>query len=110
MDNLTFESLSFDCDLPRLEEYLERFELYILCRDSMTDEKKTALFLTLIGREGYSTVKNLLHPVSPLKAGYDAIKKALLNHMLPQTFESAERAKFNSLMRKSGETIRAFIL
>ena len=43
-------------------EYVERLEQYFIANDIEDDKKKTAIFLTIIGAETYSLLRNLLAP------------------------------------------------
>ena len=46
-------------------EYVERLEQYFLANDIADEEKQTAVFLTVIGSDTYSLLRNLLTPEKP---------------------------------------------
>ena len=53
---------SSDLKAYNITEYMERVEQCFIAND-VTDEKKhTAIFLTVIGNETYSLLRNLLEP------------------------------------------------
>ena len=105
---LEFLDLNFS---PRdFEDYLERFELWCDTQDTLTEQKKTAYFLTLIGKPAYALLKNLSFPDAPKTKTFEQLRSLLLDHVTPHNFEIAERAKFNTLQRQSNQSIRDFIL
>ena len=93
-----------------IEDYLERFELWCLTKGDLKDDIKVAHFLTIVGKDAYSLIKNLSFPNAPSKLSYEKIKEILLHQVMPRNFEIAERAKFNVMQRHSTQAIRDFIL
>ena len=55
-------------------------------------------------------MKNLAFPDPPISLTYVKLKELLLTHVQPVNFEAAERAKFNTLTRRSDQGIRDYIL
>ena len=91
-------------------DYLERFELWWLTKGKVKDDLISAHFLTAIGREAYSLLKNLTFPKAPSTLQYDDLKKILLAHIMPKSFEIAKQAKFNILQRQNQQTVRDFVV
>lgn len=60
---------------------MERIEQ--LC-NGVDENKKVSLFLTLLGGEAYSILKDFLSPELPSQNTYTALKEALINHYSPQ--------------------------
>ena len=69
------------------------------------DDRKTAFFLSAVGKEAYALVKNLAFPDSPISLPYEKLKDILLTHIRPVNFEAAERAKFHVLIRREDQDI-----
>ena len=63
--------------------YLERFEMYIKA-NSVADEEKVPLFLTVIGPTVYSLLHDLFAPNSPTEKTYDEITEKLKTHFDPK--------------------------
>ena len=103
------ESLNTNLSSREIEDYLERFEIWCTTRN-LKEDKKSANFLTSIGKDAYSLVKNLAFPEPPILLPYETLKNLLLKHVQPINFEAAERAKFHTLFRQDRQDIRQFIL
>ena len=95
-------------DGSKLDEWLERFDLYCITNKAITDKTRVAHFLTIAGREAYSVLRNILHPIKPAETDYEKLKQALINHCRPPCFIATERAKFHTMARKTDEDIRSF--
>ena len=65
----------------------------------------TAIFLTVIGSDTYSLLRNLLAPVSPSTKTVEKLFKILKEHLKPQPIVTAERYKFYGRDQKENETI-----
>ena len=53
----------------QLSVYLKRFDLYVVA-NSVPEDKKVPLFLTLIGGNLYRLLHNLMAPDSPVSKSY----------------------------------------
>ena len=74
---------SFDLKTNNITGYIERVEQYFIA-DDVTDEKKqTAIFLTVIGNETYSLLRNLLAPESPAEKTVKTLSETLIDHWNP---------------------------
>ena len=74
---------SFDLKTNNITGYIERVEQYFIV-DDVTDEKKqTAIFLTVIGNETYSLLRNLLAPESPAEKTVKTLSETLIDHWNP---------------------------
>ncbi|VDP91390.1 unnamed protein product, partial [Echinostoma caproni] len=71
MDTCNLEILDIHLNSRYVEDYLERFEIWCLTRQSLDAEKKTAHFLSAVGEEAYALVKNLAFPESPIQLKYE---------------------------------------
>ena len=66
----------------RLSVYLEQFEMYVKV-NSVSDDKKAPLFLTVIGPTVYCLLHNLLAPDSPTEKTYDKLTAKIENSVQP---------------------------
>ena len=90
------------------ESYCSRVDLYFVAND-VSDEKKVAFFLTLIGPKVFGLARNLLSPKDPASCTYIEIKNALKSHYKPKLIVVYERYKFYSRSQKSGESVSDFV-
>jgi len=104
------EPLDINSTARDVEDYLERFEIWCLTKEDLSDEKKLANLLHFLGKPAFALLKNLAFPVAPMTLTLDKVKNILLQHYKPINFVAAERAKFNTLMRSDDQTVRDFIL
>ncbi|VDP86286.1 unnamed protein product [Echinostoma caproni] len=110
MESCSLENLNIHTSARKVEDYLERFEIWCSTRKGFDGERKTAHFLTVIGKDAYSLLKNLAFPDSPISLSYESLKTLLLEHLQPVNFKAAERAKFNLLTSGGSQPVRDFIL
>ena len=87
---------SFDLKTDNITEYIERVEQYFIANDVTDEKKQTAIFLTVIGNETYSLLRNLLAPESPAGKTVKTLSETLIDHLKPQPIIIAERFKFYS--------------
>ncbi|VDP94380.1 unnamed protein product [Echinostoma caproni] len=110
MKSCNLENMNIHASAREVEDYLERFEIWCITRKGLDGERKTAYFLTVIGKDAYSLLKNLAFPDSPISLSYESLKTLLLKYLQPANFEAAERAKFHSLTRGGSQPVGDFIL
>ena len=110
MTKTNLENLPIDASARDVQDYIERFEIWCLTQETLWEERKVAFFLNSIGKDAYSLLKNLVYPDTPISLPLDKLRKALLQHVQPVTFEAAERSKFHMLVRNSDQQFRGFIL
>ncbi|VDP89250.1 unnamed protein product [Echinostoma caproni] len=110
MESCNLENLNIHASAREVEYYREPFEIWCITRKGLDEERKTAYFLTVIGKDAYSLLKNMAFPDSPISLSYESLKTLLLKHLQPANFETAERAKFHSLTRGECQPVCDFIL
>ncbi|VDP14916.1 unnamed protein product [Echinostoma caproni] len=110
MESCNLENLNIHASPREVKDYLERFEIWCITRKGIDGGRKAANFLTVIGKDTYSLLKNLAFPDSPISLSYESLKTLLLKHLQPANFKSAERAKFHSLKNDGSQPVRDFIL
>ena len=98
----------FDASLEDFETYVSRVELFFTA-NSITDNKKVATFLTLLGPKVFQLVQNLVSPEKPANCTYDTLVRALKAHFKPKVVIIYERFKFNTRSQQQGESISEFV-
>ncbi|KAM7288018.1 uncharacterized protein ISCGN_031707, partial [Ixodes scapularis] len=99
----------FSPEKGNLEVYVERFEAFATA-NKIDLATKQQVFLTLIGKAAFITLRNLLFPKKPVEATYDDIVKILLNHYAPRRSAVVERYKFYRRDQRQGENISDFVV
>ena len=91
-----------------LSSYLERVQLFFIAND-VVEEKKVAVFLSVIGSKTYSLLRNLLAPNLPQNQAYAALMETLKKHFEPKPVVIAERFHFHRRNQAIGETISTYL-
>ena len=86
-------------------------EQHFIANDVTEEKKQTAIFLTVIGNETCSLLRNLLAPESPAKTvrAVKTLSETLIDHLKPQTIIIAERYKFHCRDQSENETITEYL-
>ena len=100
---------SFNHNSDDMSEYIERVDQYFYANDINDAGKKTAIFLTVIGSDTYSLLRNFLAPVSWSTKTVEELFETLKEHLKPQPIVIAERCKFYCRDQKENETISDYI-
>ena len=79
-DSHFIENLNVNASAREIEDYFERFEIWNITRKDVKDDRKTAFFLSAVGKEAYALVKNLAFLDSPISLLYEKLKDILLTH------------------------------
>ena len=109
MDNIVHFIEPFDVNKAgELDSWLERFELCCEARSINARKKVSHLFIA-IGKEAYGTLRSLCYPQKPIDTDFDILVQHLREHYLPASFEALARAKFHSMIRLQGQSVRQFI-
>ena len=90
------------------ETYVDRVELFFLA-NSIDDEKKVPMFLSLLGAKVYGLLQNLVSPKKPKDCLYKDLVKTLQNHYKPKVIVVYERFKFYNRHQTPGESIAAYV-
>ena len=110
MSKMNLEFLSVNASSREVSDYIECFEIWAITQDNLAEENKAAYFLNAISKDTYALVKNLVYPDIPIKMPLAKIQEAIIQHVQPIAFEAAERSIFHTIMRRSDQNIRDFIL
>ena len=90
-------------------EYKERLNYYFVANSVEDDEKKKAIFLTLIGSVQFRLLKDLCAPVDISAKNFVELCTILQNHHQPKPPKFLQRTKFESRVRQPGESIQQYI-
>ena len=89
--------------------YTKRLGFYFSANDIEDPGKKRSILLTVCGPSTYQLLKSLLQPASPADKTYDELVQTLNNHFSPVPSSIVQRFKFNTRIRKSGETVAIYV-
>ena len=86
----------FDPLKESIEDFRNRFEFYCLAnnihgKEEAVQDRKQALFVTLLGQATFAKLKTLASPTTIRDLTLDQIMEYLVGHYKPQTIEIAER-------------------
>jgi len=105
---LSGQILEFDIKNDDFSAWIDRFELFVLLNEVNTHKKKL-MFLTLLGNDGYSLLRDLCIPSKPIDKSYESLKELLSNYNNPKPNLLTERYKFKERKQGSDETIHQFV-
>ena len=99
----------FDLKEEEWPQYVERLGHYFVANGVDVNEKKRAIFLTLVGPKTYKLLRSLIHPATPNDKSYAELVEALTKHFKPTPSEIVQRFRFNTRSRKPGETVAQYV-
>ena len=91
------------------EQYTERLEQYFIANGIEGDNKKLAVFLTVVGAKTYALLSNLVAPSKPASKTYAELKEVLQTHLKPKPLIIAERFKFHQRKQGEGESVPQYM-
>ena len=100
----------FDSSKEDWPQYVERMGHFFVANDINTAEKKWAMFLAVVGPVTYKLLHNLLSPAKPGDKTYQELVATLTKHYSPTPSEMVQRFKFNTRVRKLGESVSTYIV
>ena len=77
--------------------------------DVTTENKKTVVFLSVIGAKTYEVLKSLIAPEKPSTKTYLDLKEALTKHYKPKPLVIYERFKFHKASQNEHETVSDYL-
>ncbi|KAH7935678.1 hypothetical protein HPB52_011947 [Rhipicephalus sanguineus] len=90
------------------ESYVERFEHYLQATQ-VSAELRVSIFLTVVGKKAYQTLKHLLAPEKPVHKDYYLVK-VLKAHYAPKIMVVGERLRFNRRVQQENEPVAALAI
>jgi len=98
----------FKPDEERISAYLERIQLFFVA-NSIADEKKVAVLLSVIGAKTYALLRDLLAPTKPQDKSFDELATTLTTHFEPKPIVITERFHFHRRNQASGESVAEYV-
>ena len=92
-------------------QYAERLEHFFTANGITSDEKKRAVFLTVIGAKAYKqlSLRSLIASAKPGEKDFTVLAEAMKNHYTPAPSEIVQRFRFNSRFRRPGESVSTYV-
>ncbi len=104
-----FDFEHFDVTKPEeFDVYIERLNCLFEARDT-EETKKGVIFLSIVGADAYSIIRNLTAPELPSKLAYVEIVRLLTNYFKPKINVVAQRFKFHKRNQQSGESVQCYM-
>ena len=98
----------YDPDLEIWDNYAERLDNYFDINE-ISNDKRVAALLSLIGPNTYKLLKNLIAPEKPKDKTYTELVDALKQHHTPKPLKTAERHRFHRRFQQENESIADFV-
>ena len=98
----------FEPDTESISAYLERLQMFFEAND-IAAEKKVSVLLTVIGKQNFSLLRNLVAPATPKDKSFDDLTALLKTHFEPKKLVIAERFNFYRRDQHDGESIMDFV-
>ena len=117
MDSVSLEPF----DGHNFDDYLDRVECYFCSKDigvvpssasaaqkAAVEKKMSATFITLIGKESYTVLKDLCYPDNPKDLKFKELVEKMRNHYSPKVNVAAETFRFQECSQEEGESVKDF--
>ena len=88
--------------------YIERVKPFFTA-NGVENDKKVAVFLTIVGSKTYSLLRNLRSPTLPQDNTFDELEDALQKHFEPKPLVIAERFHFHKRAQAAGKSIADYM-
>ena len=89
-------------------QYKERLDQYFIAND-IDDDKRRAVLLSICGSKTYSLVRSLVSPTKPCDKSYAELCETLEKHFCPKPSKIVQRYKFNTCVRRKGDSVSTYI-
>ena len=98
----------FNVDNEAVTAYLERLGLF-LAANQVEDERKVAVFLSVVGSRTYGLLRSLFAPARPQDKSLKELMTALEKYYEPKRMVIAERFYFHRRNQLSGESVAQYV-
>ena len=109
-----FDGVDFTDYSERLNSYFVAYNIGQVTADASdtakreADNRKVAVTISLIGKQTYSTLKDLCLPNLPTEKTYDQLTEILKGYYKPKVLEVAESYRFHHTLRSENETVTEY--
>ena len=90
-------------------QYTERMEHYFLANEITDASKQRSILISSMGQKAYKILRNIVAPNKPTDVSFKNLVSAMTSHFSRPPSEIVQRFRFNSRVRKQGETVAAYI-
>ena len=90
-------------------QYIERMEYYFLANEITSSDKQRAVLISAMGAKSYKLLRNLITPKASSNKSFKELVEAMTKHFCPPPSEIVQRFKFNTRVRKPGESVANYI-
>ena len=94
---------------PRTEEWLQYKERFFIANSITSNDKKRAVFLSVVGAETFKVLRSLVSPDKQGDKSFADLLQKLDDHYSPKPSEIVERFKFHTSYRKPGESVASYL-
>ena len=98
----------FDPKNDTMAVYIERATFYIEA-NNVAEDKKTATFLTILGKNTFQVLRNLVAPAKVGDKTFPEIAEVLLHHYEPKPLVISERFNFHRRQQGANETVADYV-
>ena len=111
----------FDPSTELFTAYLERLEQFFIANSigqcsadasqeviAAADKKKVAVFISVMGKNSYATLRDLCSPDSPKDKSFSQLCDKLKDHYKPKRLEVAETYRFHRCVQEENESVSAY--
>ena len=96
--------------MTRCNTSVERMEHYFLANEITDASKQRSILISYMGQKAYKILRNIVAPNKPTDVSFKNLVSAMTSHFSPPPSEIVQRFRFNSRVRKQGETVAAYTL
>ena len=98
----------FDPKNDTMAAYIERATFYMEA-NNVAEDKKTATFLTTLGKNTFQVLRNLVAPAKVGDKTFPEIAEVLLHHYEPKPLVISERFDFHRRQQGANETVADYV-
>ena len=92
--------------------YVERLKQYFEANGIVGDDKaakRRSTFLSVVGPGPYKLLRSLVAPAKPSEKTFEQLTELLKRHYNPPLSEVMQRFRFNTRVRKPGESVATYV-
>ena len=91
------------------KQYAERLQHFMDANGITDEDRKRAVFLTVIGPKAYKLLASLVAPAKPGEKAYGDLVKVMSEHQNPPPSEIVQRFKFHTRTQGPKETVATYV-
>ena len=107
--HLVGQLLPHDAGKSTWAEWIEVLENFVELNEITDEAQKRAFLITSCGMPTYQLMRNLVQPAKPKDKTFKELVEAVQNHKEPKPSVITKRFRFNTRVRKDGESIQDYM-